>query len=113
MEKTNLPMSLKDTKELRQMILNNPDLPILIFCGEDVNNGDYSYMSSEDVRVEIKELTLYADKWIDENDFEDEIRNDCEDWEECIKMNDKEFDEFIQEKINKTEFVKVIVVYVG
>ena len=36
---------LHATDELRQLILENPELPLLVFAGEDCNSGDYSYMS--------------------------------------------------------------------
>lgn len=111
MSKTNLPVSLKDTKELRKVILENPDLPLLIFCGEFVNTGDYPYMSATNVRVEIDELTLYKDIWLNKEDFEDAIRVDLENLEKCQAMTDEEFDKFIQEKIELTEFVKAIMIY--
>ena len=33
MSNTKLPVSLEDTTELRKLIIENPDLPLLIFCG--------------------------------------------------------------------------------
>ena len=32
---TKLPVSLEDTTELRKLITENPDLPLLIFCGPE------------------------------------------------------------------------------
>ena len=32
--------SLENTKKLRELILNNPDLPLLIFVGEEPYNVD-------------------------------------------------------------------------
>lgn len=34
---------LHATDELRQLILENPELPLLVFAGEDCNSGDYSF----------------------------------------------------------------------
>lgn len=39
--------SLRDTTNLRKLILENPGLPLLIFAGEDVLQGDYCYNSTE------------------------------------------------------------------
>lgn len=36
---------LHATDELRKLLLENPDLPLLVFAGDDCNSGDYSYMS--------------------------------------------------------------------
>ena len=36
---------LHSADELKQLIVENPALPILVFAGDNANNGDYSYMS--------------------------------------------------------------------
>lgn len=41
MNNTKLPVSLEDTTELRKLIIENPNLPLLIFCGEEANSGNY------------------------------------------------------------------------
>lgn len=33
MNNKKLPVSLEDTTELRKLIIENPDLPLLFFCG--------------------------------------------------------------------------------
>ena len=35
---------LHSADELRQLILENPTLPLIVFAGEEANSGDYSYM---------------------------------------------------------------------
>ena len=32
---------LHATDELRELILQNPELPLLVFAGEDSNNGEW------------------------------------------------------------------------
>lgn len=110
---TTLPVSLKDTTELRKLIIENPDLPLLIFCGEESNSGEYPYESNKDVGCNISELTLYKDWWIPRDEFEDQLRDDLADEEEYIDMTDEEYDKMIDQKVNETEFVKAIVIYVG
>lgn len=43
---------LHSADELKQLIVENPDLPILVFAGDYANNGDYPYMSCSHVSVE-------------------------------------------------------------
>ena len=40
--------SLKDTKELRQLIIDNPYLPLVIFAGED-SWHDFEQIDSEEI----------------------------------------------------------------
>ena len=40
--------SLKDTKELRQLIIDNPNLPLLIFAGEE-SWHDFEQVDSEEI----------------------------------------------------------------
>ena len=35
MNNTKLPVSLEDTTKLRKLIVDNPDLPLIVFCGDD------------------------------------------------------------------------------
>lgn len=51
---------LHSADELKQLIVENPDLPILVFAGDNANNGDYSYMSCSYVSAK-KENFLTAD----------------------------------------------------
>lgn len=113
MNNTNLPCTLDDTSELRNLILENPDLPLLIFVGEEAWSGEYSYESVDDARVSVQTLTLYRDYWIDKDDYEDKLRDELCDKPKYIALSDEEYDKVIDKKIKDTEFVKAIVVYVG
>ena len=45
---------LNSAAELRQLILDNPGLPLLVFAGEEANcGGDYSYMSCSHVTASL------------------------------------------------------------
>ncbi len=113
MNKTKLNCSLNDTTELRKLIIENPDLPLLIFCGEDSWHDEYPYEHADASGGEIKELTLYKDWWLDKEDYEDELSDDLCDREEYKNLSDKEYNQMIKEKVAETEFVKAIVIYVG
>lgn len=113
MNKTNLNCSLNDTTILRNLILENPELPVLIFCGKDSWHDEYPYKQADASRWEIKELTLYNDYWLDEDNYEEELANNLSDEEEYKDLSDEEYDQMISQKVAETEFVKAIVIYVG
>ena len=113
MNNTKLPVSLEDTTELRKLIIENPDLPLLIFCGPETNSGEFPYESNKDIACDIQELTLYKDWWIPKDEYEEQLCDDLCDEEEYKNMTDDEYDAMIDQKVNETEFVKAIVIYVG
>ena len=47
---------LHSTESLKQLIVENPDLPIVVLAGEDANTGDYSYLVCTSVRYEVGEV---------------------------------------------------------
>ena len=126
---TKLPVSLKDTSNLRQLIIENPDLPLIIFCGEESWDGEHSYCSASASKGSIQELTLYDDVynsvwldkyddvynsvWLDKEDYAEKLADDLCDDEEYKDMTDEEYDAMIDQKVNEAEFVKAIVIYVG
>jgi hypothetical protein len=105
--------SLKDTTILRNLILENPELPLIIFCGEGVWNGEYRYCQADASKGEIEELTLYGDKWLNKEDYEEELYDDLGYEEEYKNMSDEEYTKMIDKKVAETEFVKAIVLWVG
>lgn len=113
MNNTSLNYSLNDTTELRKLILENPDLPLLIFCGEDSWHDEYPYEQVDASNGEIKELTLYNDLWVDKDYYEGKLSDDLYDKEEYRDLSDEEYNKMIRQKIAETEFVKAIVIYVG
>lgn len=104
---------MNDTTNLRNLILENPDLPLLIFCGEESWHDEYPYEQADASGGEIKELALYNDLWLDKDDYEDKLSDDLCDKEEYRDLSDEEYNRMIRQKIAETEFVKAIVIYVG
>lgn len=47
---------LHTADELRQLIRNNPTLPLLVFAGEEANSGDYSLGYTEHDEKKVDEL---------------------------------------------------------
>ena len=111
MNNTNLPVSLEDTTELRKLIIDKPDLPLIVFCGDDSWHDWYPYEKANVNSCNIKELTLYNDWWLDKEDYGDTLHLDLA--EEYVGMTDEEYDKMVDQKVNETEFVKAIVIYVG
>ena len=110
---SNFPLSLNDTHILKELILDNPSLPLIIFVGEDAYQGVYSYNQAFSTRGEIDELTLYNDCWMDKEQYEEALIDDLCDEEEYRDMTNEEYDKMIQEKVAATEFVKAIVLWIG
>ena len=117
MNNTKLPVSLKDTTELRKLIIENPDLPLIIFCGEESWDGEHDYSSASASKGSIQELTLYDDGydsiWMEKEDYAERLSYELSDMEEYKDMTNKEYDKMIEDKVAEAEFVKAIVIYVG
>ena len=105
--------SLKDTTVLRNLILENPELPLLAFVGEDAWQGEYPYNQVDCSRGRIEEMTLYGDMWLDKDDYEEKLSNDLADEDEYKDLSDEEWDKMIKQKVEETEFVKAIVIFLG
>ncbi len=113
MNKLKNQCSLKDTTILRNLILENPELPLIIFCGEDAWNGEHPYNQVDASKGKIEELTLYGDMWLDKEDYVEELADALGYEKEYENMSDEEYAKMIDKKVAETEFVKAIVLWVG
>lgn len=105
--------SLSDTTELRKLILKNPDLPLLFFCGEDSWNGEYSYTQSHATKGEIETLILHSDLWLTEEDYGEKLFEELSDEEEYKSLGSEALNKMIDEKVAAADFVKAIVIWIG
>lgn len=105
--------SLKDTRELRQLIIDNPDLPLIIFAGEESWHDFSSYEMTYAHDIGIEELTSYKDMYLTKDDFEDMLTDDLSCENEYKNLSDDEFNKVIDDMVIKAEFTKCIVIYVG
>ena len=116
MNNTNLLVSLEDTTEMRKLIIENPDLPLLIFCGEESWDGEHAYNSAFASQGSIQELTLYESgydaTWMDKEDYAEKLADNLCDDEEYKDMTDEEYNNMIDDMVARTEFVRAIVIYV-
>lgn len=109
------PNILNDSTELRKLIAENPDLPILCFAGSDCNNGEFSYMccSAHAVKGEVLNCTqpVYEERiFTDREEFEDRLR----DYYDEFDGSDAEFDQFIENELVKYDpyWTPCIILYV-
>lgn len=103
--------SLNDTTELRKLIVENPTLPVLIFCGEESWNGEYGYQQADVSRGEVERITLCGETWLNEEDYREHLSDQL--WEADEYMSDEEFDKVLDKQMEETNFVEAITVYVG
>lgn len=106
-------MTQKDCKDLKELIISNPEAPLLIFAGEEAWTGYYSYNSVDAGYASLRLITLYGEEWLDEDEFEDKVRDDMADDEQYENLSDEEFDKEFAKIKAETAFIKAIVIYVG
>lgn len=109
MNNTKIMTSLDDTDELRKVILDNPELPIIIFAGEESYCGEYAYNLAEIRTVKIKELTMLDEIYVDKDDFRDRLNDRLA----ATYETEEKLSHAIDNVIKETEFLKAIVIYVG
>ena len=105
--------SLENTNKLKELILNNPNLPLLIFVGEEPYTGEFPYNMTEVSFVEIEELTVYKNYYIEKEEYKEELMHDLRDVEEYKELSYIEYFEMIEQKVEEAEYTKAIVIYVG
>lgn len=109
MNNTSIGTSLDNTIELRKLLLENPDLPLVIFAGEESYCGEYSYNLAVVSSVKIEELTFEGEWYIEKSDFKDKLYDKLDDEYDTNEKLDHAVDNIMKE----TEFVRSIIVYVG
>ena len=105
-ESEKLPTNLLTaTTELRQLILDNPDLPLLVFAGEDCNSGDYMYMSCSNCRAYKGEVLDCSQKINEEKVYwdRDDFEEDLADFYSDFKGSEEDFNKLVKEKLAEYE----------
>lgn len=107
----------KKSDELRKLILENPDLPIVVLAGDEANNGEYIWMFCSYIRFCIEEIldcdyvasddTVYTDR----DALEDDIADDL--YDEYSDKPQEEYEAAIQQRLAELEpfWTKVIAIY--
>lgn len=107
----------QNSDELKKLILENPDLPIVVLCGEEANSGGYYWTFCSSIRFEVGEILDcdYVD--FDETVFSDRAR--LEDvvadrlYEDYGDKTAEEYAAAIRKELEKLEpyWTKVIAIY--
>ena len=106
-----------DNGELRRLILENPDLPIVVLTNEDSHNWDSYWMFCTNISYEIKEILDcdYSDYndvvFTDKSRLEEKIADDL--YDEYCEKSDEEYNAAIKQEVDKYEpyWKKVIAIY--
>ena len=105
-----LNMFAKQTDELKQLISEHPDYPIVVIVSSDVVADDgYAWWYAPCIRFGIGEILdceqdIDEEKtYIDRDEFEEDMYNKYEDDEEYENLDDYEFDEMIENKLKEYE----------
>lgn len=112
----------KKSDELKKLILENPDLPIVVLAGEDANIGDFPWMFCTNISLSIEEIfdcdfynydeTIFTDRESLEEVIIDKIENGDIDVDVDITDED-EFNKAVEREMEKCEpyWKKVITIY--
>lgn len=109
---------LNSTAGLRKLIIENPDLPLIVFAGENANTGYYSSASCSDVRAYIGEILdcetdVCEDRIFDDRDELEEVLFDKLD-DEHPELSSDELDEMLKRQLDELNqyWEKCIILYV-
>lgn len=111
---------LNATDELRKLIIENPDLPMLVLAGADSNIGDWSWMTCSSVHCTIGEF-LDCDQTVndervytDRDDFEEDLEDHLYDPELHDGLTDEMWDHLVKDEVAEYDpfWKKCIIVYV-
>ena len=115
-----LNMFLKQTDELKELIIKYPDYPIVVIVdSEVVADYDYGWWYAPEIKFDIGEILdceqdIDDEKtYIDRDELEEDLRDKLS-WDEIYdKLSDEEFDKVIEKELNKYEpyWRKIIKIY--
>ena len=106
-----------NSEELKKLILENPELPIVVLAGEEAYGYDFCWTYCSSVSCCIDEILDYD--YCDYNDtvftdrerLEEKISDDL--WEEYHDKSEEEYDVAVKNEVEKYEpyWKKVIAIY--
>lgn len=106
----------KEADELRKLILENPDLPIVVLVGDDAASRDQCWTYCSSISFNIEEILDcdYVDDndcvFVDRDSLKDHVENAL--YDEYCEKTDEEYEAAIKEKLAELEpyWVKVIAI---
>lgn len=112
----------KKSDELKKLILENPDLPIVVLAGEDANIGDFPWMFCTNIFLSVEEIfdcDFYDDDgtvFTDRESLEDVIIEKIENGDIDVDVDitdENEFNKAVEREMEKYEpyWKKVVAIY--
>lgn len=105
-----LNMFTKQTDELKQLIAEHPDYPIVVLCSYEVCGDDgYSWWYAPEIRFSIGEILDYEQNiddekvYTDRDEFEEDLANILGDSGDYDETTDEEFDAIVKAELAKYE----------
>lgn len=98
---------LHSADELKRLILEHQELPILVLAGDNANIGDYGFMSCSRVRAQEGEFLDCKQKidackcYTDRDDFEDDVADFLAGEEQYRDLPDDEFNSLVERTVNE------------
>lgn len=120
-KKDNRLFLLNECKDLKKLMFENPDLPLLFMAGNTGNDGDFMYMSCHSISASKCELLDDSPNFGDGSIYtsKEQLREDLEfyllgEGENC-ELNGRQFKKLVDEEMEKYEdkWRECIIVYVG
>lgn len=112
----------KSTDELKRLLAEHPDYPIVVVAGESANSGDYSYMYCSSISFSISEIldceVPYQDEFVecDRDHFNEQIEEWL--WDHICDNDGKPTEDDFQKRLAEVKekyepyWKKVIEIYV-
>jgi len=105
-----LDMFTKQTDELKKLIAEHPDYPIVVVVGSEVvADCDYGWWYAPSLSFSIGEILDCEQEvndektYIDRDDFEEDLADVLGDSGDYDETTDEEFDKIVQEELKKYE----------
>lgn len=95
---------LHSCEHLREILLERPELPLLVFAGEEANGGDFPFVCCGNIRAEIGEFLDCRQEVYEElastsrEEFQDAIETYSD-----FEGTDEEFDKYIKARMAEYE----------
>lgn len=109
MENNVLP-SLLDSTELKNIIINNPELPIIIKVKENTYNN---YRNCTNVKCIIESVVLHNNQWETLDEFEENIRNEFGENNRYHEYSDRDYEIEIDNIVVNAPSIKAIIIGVS
>ena len=107
----------KDSDELKKLIEENPELPIVVLAGEDATDGDHSWMYCSCISFSVDEIldcdyldfgdTVFTDR----DRLEEKVTDDL--YDEYSEKSEEEYESAVKKKLQELEpyWKKVIAIW--